>query len=70
MNEQRSRENRAEQGAHNKDSGQQNRQSGLPTGFEGMNFEQRRGSYRGDTSSGINAETGNEKHSGKRHEDL
>lgn len=61
MNEQRSRENREEQGAQNRDSGQQNRQSGPPTGFEGMNFEQRRGSYRGNLSNGTGTETGDEK---------
>lgn len=70
MNEQGRRENREEQGAQNRDVGQQIRQSGSPTGFEGMNFEQRRGSYRGNTSGGMNAETGDEKNSGKRHEDM
>lgn len=70
MNEQRSRENNEDQGRQVRDSGQHNRQSGPPAGFEGMNFEQRRGIYRGTVSNGSNTETGDDKNSGRRHEDL
>lgn len=70
MNEQRSRENREDQNRQTGDSGQQNRQSGPPIGFEGMNFEQRRGSYRGNGMNGDTNQTGDEKNSGRRHEDL
>ena len=68
MNEQRSREIREEEGSPNRDRGQQNRQSDPLTGFEGMNFEQRRGSYRGNISND-STKTGDERNSGKRQED-
>lgn len=70
MNEQRSREHREDQGRQIGSSGQEQRQSGPPTGFEGMNFEQRRGSYRSNVSNGTSDQTGDEKNSGRRHEDL
>ena len=70
MNEQNNRENRQEQRTNSRDARQENRQSGPPTGFEGMNFEQRRGSYRGNTSNSRRDDTGEENNSGKRQDDL
>lgn len=70
MNEQNNRENRQEQRMNSRDVRQENRQSGPPTGFEGMNFEQRRGSYRGNTSNSRRDDTGEENNSGKRQDDL
>ena len=70
MNEQRNRENREDQGTNRRDREQENRQSGPPTGFEGMNFEQRRGSYRGNTSTSSSDQTGKDYTSGNRQEDM
>ena len=70
MNEQQSRENKEEQSTYSRDNKQQNRQSGPPTGFEGMNFEQRRGSYRGNVSNGTSDHSSDENSSGNRQENL
>jgi len=70
MNEQRNWEHREDQGKNSRDSGQDNRRSGPPTGFEGMNFEQRRGSYRGNTSTSTSDQTSDEHASGNRQDDL
>lgn len=70
MNDQRSRENKEEQSTYSRDNKQQNRQSGPPTGFEGMNFEQRRGSYRGNSSNSNSDHSSDENSSGNRQENL
>ena len=41
-----------------------------PTGFEGMNFEQRRGPYRGGNGTGINRSNPSEENKGSRREDF
>lgn len=70
MNEQRGRETREEHGVQNSDTVQHNRQSGALSGFEGMNYEQRRGSYRGNNPGSESEQTGGEHNSGMRQEDL
>jgi hypothetical protein len=70
MNDQRGREDRVEQSMKKRDNRQQIRQSDPPTGFEGMNFEQRRGCYRGNTFNSSSDQTGDENSSGMRQEDL
>lgn len=70
MNDNRSADGNKEPKAHNRDIRQHNSQSIAPMGFEGMNFEQQRGSYRDNVSHSRRQEPGRGNNSGSRHEDL
>lgn len=53
MDTNRRRDGKNEHNPHERDINQQGRKTSAPTGFEGMNFEQERGSYRDNQSHNL-----------------
>ena len=70
MDNNRRRDRMNEHNPTDRDINQQGRKTNAPTGFEGMNFEQERGSYRDNESHNLRQNTSGSNGSGNSDEQM